>query len=69
VVDKQAVPYARSDLDLTDRIITMYNGGAAGAPADPAKTGATPAGSAAPKPAAAPKAPATAPKAPAAPTK
>ncbi len=46
VVDKQAVPYARADLDLTDRVIMLYNGGgdAAAAPkqagdkaADPAK--------------------------------
>jgi outer membrane protein len=29
VVDKSAVPYARSDLDLTDRVITQYNQGAA----------------------------------------
>lgn len=28
VVDKQVVPYSRSDLDLTDRVITLYNGGA-----------------------------------------
>lgn len=27
VVDKQVVPYSRSDLDITDRVITMYNGG------------------------------------------
>jgi outer membrane protein len=27
VVDKQAVPYVRSDLDLTDRIIQLYNAG------------------------------------------
>ena len=27
VVDKQAVPYSRSDLDVTDRVITMYNQG------------------------------------------
>ncbi len=27
VVDRQAVPYVRSDLDVTDRVITMYNGG------------------------------------------
>ena len=27
VVDKQAVPYVRSDLDLTDRVITLYNQG------------------------------------------
>ena len=32
VVDKQAVPYVRSDLDLTDKIITMYNQGGGGAP-------------------------------------
>src|SRR6478735_6180854 len=25
VIDKQAAPYVRSDLDVTDRIITMYN--------------------------------------------
>ena len=30
VVDKQAVPYVRSDLDLTDRVITLYNQGAGG---------------------------------------
>ncbi len=31
IVDKQAVPYHRSDLDVTDRVITMYNqGGASG---------------------------------------
>ena len=39
VVDKKAVPYVRSDLDLTDRVITMYNSGGAGdvgaAPAAP----------------------------------
>src|SRR3954462_13136508 len=33
ILEKQAVPYMRSDLDLTDRIIQIYNGGAAGAPA------------------------------------
>jgi len=34
VVDKQAVPYVRSDLDLTDRVIVQYNqGGGAAAPA------------------------------------
>jgi outer membrane protein len=51
VVDKQAVPYVRSDLDVTDRVITMYTGGAAAAPAEPGKadsgkTGSTPSGSA-----------------------
>jgi outer membrane protein len=29
VVDKQAVPYVRSDLDLTDRVIQLYNAGGA----------------------------------------
>jgi outer membrane protein len=29
VVDKKAVPYVRSDLDVTDRVITMYNSGGA----------------------------------------
>ena len=34
VVDKQAVAYIRSDLDLTDRAIQLYNsGGSAPAPA------------------------------------
>lgn len=41
VVDKKAVPYVRSDLDFTDRVITMYNSGSGGdadkgAPATPA---------------------------------
>ena len=27
VVDKKAVPYVRSDLDLTDKVISMYNQG------------------------------------------
>jgi len=54
VVDKQAVPYVRSDLDLTDRVITMYNGGAAAAPADggAGSAKADSAGSGAAKPAA-----------------
>jgi len=30
VVDAQAVPYVRSDLDLTDQVIQMYNGGGGG---------------------------------------
>lgn len=50
VVDKQAAPYVRSDLDVTDRIITLYNQGngddGAKAPADKkgaaATTGAAP---------------------------
>jgi hypothetical protein len=39
IVDKQAVPYARSDLDVTDRLITLYNQGVA---PDPAATPAAP---------------------------
>jgi outer membrane protein len=54
IVDRATVAFARSDLDLTDRVIQMANGyGAAGAPggAAPPK-GASPAGSAsAPAPA------------------
>ena len=51
IVDKQAVPYSRSDLDVTDRVITMYNQGVSGdagaaAPAGSAKAAAP----AAPKP-------------------
>ena len=51
IVDKQAVPYVRGDLDLTDRCIQMYNGGGAGAAPAPGG-GAAPApgtGGAAPK--------------------
>ena len=43
VVDKATVAYVRTDLDLTDKCIQMYNSGGAGAPA-PATSG-----SAAPK--------------------
>lgn len=58
VVDRMAVAYVRSDLDLTDRVITLYNGGvapaASGAPASaaPAKAAPAPAKAApaAPKP-------------------
>jgi outer membrane protein len=54
VVDKQAVPYARSDLDVTDRVITLYNSGAAGEPAPAGSAKGAPAGAApapvAPKP-------------------
>jgi outer membrane protein len=31
ILEKQAVPYMRNDLDLTDRLIQMYNGGGGGA--------------------------------------
>lgn len=34
VVDKQAVPYVRSDLDVTDRLITLYNQGVAPDPGE-----------------------------------
>jgi outer membrane protein len=38
VVDKQAVPYVRSDLDYTDRVIQLYNqGGGTEAPAEAKK--------------------------------
>lgn len=30
IVDAQAVPYVRGDLDLTDQVIQMYNGGGGG---------------------------------------
>jgi outer membrane protein len=47
VVDKQAAPYVRSDLDVTDRIITLYNQGTgddgAKAPADKKSAGSPPA--------------------------
>jgi outer membrane protein len=49
IIDKQAVPYMRSDLDLTDRVIQLYNQGggiaepAGGAPSKaPAKAPAKP---------------------------
>lgn len=63
VVDKAAVPYSRSDLDLTDRVITMYNGGAL--PAEGDAKPATEKAPAAKAPAA--KTPAAPAKAPAAP--
>lgn len=36
VLDKQAVPYFRADLDLTDRLIQLYNEGGAGDDEEPA---------------------------------
>ncbi|HMJ16419.1 MAG TPA: OmpH family outer membrane protein [Polyangiaceae bacterium] len=52
IVDKQAVPYVRSDLDLTDKIITLYNSGAGGTAAEKGKPGDKPgAASRAPTPA------------------
>ncbi|MDB4994967.1 MAG: outer membrane protein precursor, partial [Myxococcaceae bacterium] len=44
VVDKQTVAYMRSDLDITDKCIQLYNSGGAAAPAP-----AAPAAPAAPK--------------------
>jgi outer membrane protein len=49
IVDKQAVPYVRSDLEVTDRLITLYNQGVAPDPA-PAQ-GKAPAAAPAAKPA------------------
>ena len=51
VLNKEAVPYYRSDLDITDRIIQMYNSGQGSSPSDkpaaPApKKGAAPKGKA-----------------------
>ena len=43
VVDKQAVPYYRSDLDVTDRVITEYNQSAEAAPAGSGKAPGAPA--------------------------
>jgi outer membrane protein len=63
VVDKKAVPYVRSDLDLTDRVITMYNSGGGGDAAGDAKTPAAPAAPKTPGPMAPPVvAPPAAPK-------
>lgn len=64
VVDRQAVPYVRSDLEVTDRVITMYNSGAAPAPGtSPGPEGTAPAAKPTPAPKA-PSAPATLPAAP-----
>jgi outer membrane protein len=46
ILEKQAVPYMRNDLDLTDKVIQMYNSGAPGAP--PVASGASAAPSKAP---------------------
>src|SRR3954467_3841771 len=40
ILEKQAVPYMRNDLDLTDKVIQMYNSGAA--PAASGAPGAAP---------------------------
>jgi outer membrane protein len=39
IIDKQAAPYARPDLDLTEQIIQLYNSGDAGDAADEKKDG------------------------------
>jgi len=52
VVDKQAVPYSRSDLDVTDRVITLFNQGGPVEPAPKAPAGDKSGG--APKPLAPP---------------
>jgi outer membrane protein len=53
ILDRNAAPYVRTDLDITDRVIQRYNTGAA--PAAPATSGAKPsapaAGAAKPTPA------------------
>ncbi len=43
IVDKQAVPYVRGDLDVTDRLITLYNQGVAPEPAGASGAKAAPA--------------------------
>jgi outer membrane protein len=56
VVDKQAAPYVRSDLDVTDRVITLYNQGggdegkAAASEKKAGSSGATPSPGPAPQP-------------------
>jgi outer membrane protein len=42
ILEKQAVPYMRTDLDLTDRVIQLYNGGGAGAAPAAAGSAAAP---------------------------
>ena len=59
VVDKAAAPYFRADLDITDRIIQLYNADGVG---PTGKGGKAPAAPAAPKPKADAKAPPAAPK-------
>lgn len=55
VLNKEAVPFFRSDLDITDRVVQMYNASRAAPPATDAPKKA-PAPKAAPKKPAAPKA-------------
>lgn len=49
ILDRQAVPYVKAELDLTDVVISMYNSGE-DAPAEPAPAGSA-SGAAAPAPA------------------
>lgn len=51
IVDRQAVPYFRSDLDLTDRVITEYNQASGVAPAGSGAPAAAPAPATPPPPA------------------
>ena len=53
IVDKQAVPYSRSDLDVTDRVITLFNQGGPTEP-EPKTKGAPADKGGAPKPLAPP---------------
>ena len=69
VIDKQAAPYVRSDLDVTDRIITLYNQGSGDEGKAPKKESAAPVTGAAPAPLALPNATPPATVAPAAPKK
>lgn len=71
VVDKQAVPYVRGDLDLTDKVIQLVNSGSGGdaEPKADAKKGAAKGAPAKPVAPAVPALPAPAMPAPAAPKK
>ena len=55
VLEKSAVPYFRSDLEVTDRAIQMYNSGQTGEPAPPGKAPASAPAAAKPAPKAPPK--------------
>jgi outer membrane protein len=46
IVDKQAVPYVRSDLDMTDQLITLYNSGGVAPAAEPKASTPAPQGAA-----------------------
>lgn len=50
VVDRQAAPYVRADVDLTERVIQMYNAGEGHAAPASAPAGSSPAPSAPPAP-------------------